>query len=58
MLICSGAFIYFFTLQSLAAKERYPPVDCGEVKKYYGNDIDKWQRHAYDGYMKNLKLLD
>jgi len=31
MLMCSGIFIYVFTLKSLAAKEKYPAVDCDSV---------------------------
>ena len=54
MLVASGIFIYVFTLKSLAAKEKYPPVNCDSVKDYYMPDVNKWIRHAHDSYTKNL----
>jgi hypothetical protein len=57
MLLCSAVFIYVFTLRSLAAKERYPPVDCESIAKYFGSDKPKWEKHAYGSYTKNLKSI-
>jgi len=57
MLLCSGCFIYFFTLYSLAAKERYPDVNCKEISNYFGNNTEKWESHAFITYTKNMDLL-
>ena len=55
MLLCSGIFIYVFTLKSLAAKEKYPAVDCLSVSNYFGSDTKKWIAKAYGSYTRNLK---
>lgn len=55
MLLCSGVFIYVFTLKSLAAKEKYPAVDCVSVADYFGTNQKKWIEKAYDSYTRNLK---
>ena len=58
MLLCSGIFIYVFTLKSLAAKEKYPAVDCKSVSGYFGTSDDgkkKWINKAFDSYTRNLK---
>jgi hypothetical protein len=57
MLVCSAVFIYVFTLRSLAAKERYPPVDCKEVAKYFGTNKSKWVKHAFGSYSRNFKYI-
>lgn len=45
------------TLMSLAAKERYPPVNCKETANYYAGNTEKWARHAWSAYEKNTKLM-
>ena len=59
MLICSAVAIYTFTIMSLSAKSRYPPVNCDQVANYFKGQDSKWETHAYASYHKNLiKIKD
>jgi hypothetical protein len=55
MLLCSGVAIYIFTMMSIAAKERYPAVNCADVNDLYKNRMDTWETKAYSSYTRNLK---
>jgi hypothetical protein len=47
---------------SLAAKERYPPVNCKDVKAYFTTDTgiryEKWEDKAFNSYTKNLEKIN
>ena len=57
MLCCSGTTFYIMTLKSVQAKERYPAVNCEDVKKHYDTDIDKWRKESYMSYTINHERI-